>query len=354
MALASPGRLRTALLLAAGLIVAGTSSALYEAPAGSDGVTVATAAGTDARVTTLTGHRSPFDPLGLATPVPVPVPVPAGSAAVRPGAVTVTAGAGLCTSGFVFTSGEKVLLGQAAHCGGTGADTETDGCTSATVPTGTPVTVRATDGGTGEGITGTMVYSSWVAMQQDGEKDPDTCAYNDLALVELPADAAARTNPSVPFFGGPAGVHDGGLAPGAAVFGLGNPVGAAERSAGGTSVGTATRTLRPRVGTAGEDVGGGWGHTVYTTAQGVPGESGAPLLDESGRAVGLLSSLNVGGERESIEYTDLARSLDYARLHGDLPDLALAAGTDPFTPTPAGVASTDLAAPAGPPVAAAR
>ncbi|MBW0102831.1 serine protease [Pseudonocardia sp. KRD291] len=348
MALASSGRLRTAFLLAAGLVVAGTSAALYDVPAVSPtlsgGVTAASAAATDDRVTTLTGPRSPFDPLGLVAPAAIP----AGSASIRPGAVTETAGAGLCTSSFVFTSGEKILLGQAAHCGGTGADTETDGCTSATVPTGTPVTVR----GTGGDVTATMVYSSWVTMQQRGEQDPDACAYNDLALVELPPDAGARTNPSVPFFGGPRGVHDGGLAPGTAVFGLGNPEGPAESSAGGTGVGTAGRTLRPRVGTGGEDVGGGWGHTVYTTPQGVPGESGAPLLDGSGRAVGLLSSLNVGGERESIEYTDLARAMDYARSNGGLPDLTLAAGTEPFTPAPAGVAPTDLAPPAGPPIAA--
>lgn len=339
MALASVRRLGTATLLAAGLVAAGLSAALFAAPAGRGPVAVASASSTDARVTTLTGPRSPFDPLGLAA-------TPAGSAAVRPGAVTETAGAGLCTSGFVFTSGERVLLGQAAHCGGTGADTETDGCTSSTVPTGTPVTVR----GAGEPVTGTLVYSSWVTMQQRGERDLDTCAYNDLALVELPPDAAARTNPSLPFFGGPQGLHDGGLAPGAAVFGLANP----ERAgSGGTGASTdGSRSPGPRAGTAGADVGGGWGHTVYPVTPGVPGESGAPLLDDSGRAVGLLSSLNVGGGRESIEYADLARTLDYARRHAGLPDLALAAGTEPFTPSPAGVAPTDLAAPAGPPVAA--
>lgn len=333
MARVSARRLCTASVLAAGLVAAGLSAALHTAPTGSGPVTEATASDVDARMTTLTGPRSPFDPLGLVTPAAIP----AGSAAVRPGAVTETAGAGLCTSSFVFTSGERVLLGQAAHCGGTGADTETDGCTSSTVPTGTPVTVR----GAGEQITGTLAYSSWVTMQQRGERDPDACAYNDLALVELPADAAARTNPSLPFFGGPQGLHDGGLAPGAGVFGLANPEGA-----------DGTRSLRPRTGTGGEDVGGGWGHTVYTVTKGVPGESGAPLLDDSGRAVGLLSSLNIGGGQESIEYADLARTLDYARHQGGLPDLALAGGTERFTPTPAGVAPTDLASPAGPPVAA--
>ncbi len=335
MALASARRLRTASLLATGLLLSGTSATLYEVPTLSAAPTLSAgvSAATDDRVTTFTGHRSPFDPLGLVAPVAVP----AGAAAIRPGAVTETAGAGLCTANFVFTSGDRLLLGQAAHCGGTGADTETDGCTSSTVPVGSPVTVR----GAGEPVVATMTYSSWVTMQQRGERDPDTCAYNDLALVELPPEAAARTNPTLPFFGGPVGVHDSGLDPGAAVYGLANPQGP-----------DGSRVLRPRAGTGGEDVGGGWGHTVYTSARGVPGESGAPLVDGSGRAVGLLSSLNVGGGRESIEYADLSRAVDYARRNGGPADLALATGTEPFTPAPPGVPPADLAAPAGPPVAA--
>ncbi|MCW2567634.1 MAG: hypothetical protein JWN54_1731, partial [Mycobacterium sp.] len=39
-----------------------------------------------------------------------------------------------------FTGGDgTVYLGQAAHCAGTGAATETNGCTAASRPLGTPV-----------------------------------------------------------------------------------------------------------------------------------------------------------------------------------------------------------------------
>ena len=88
-------------------------------------------------------------------------------------------------------------IGQAAHCAGTGAATDTDGCLATSHPLGTPVEV------TGASRPGSLVYSSWLTMQANGESDPDTCAYNDFALVRIdPADVDV-VNPSVPGFGGP-------------------------------------------------------------------------------------------------------------------------------------------------------
>ena len=46
---------------------------------------------------------------------------------------------------------------------------------------------------TGASKPGVMVYNSWATMQANGEKDADTCAYNDIALLKLdPADARER------------------------------------------------------------------------------------------------------------------------------------------------------------------
>jgi hypothetical protein len=105
-----------------------------------------------------------------------------------------------CTSNFVYQDASNVYLGQAAHCSGTGAATETNGCDSESLPLGTEVEVA------GASQPGTMVYNSWLAMQAAGETDPNTCAFNDLALVRLnPADVGS-VNPSVPGFGGPTGV----------------------------------------------------------------------------------------------------------------------------------------------------
>jgi hypothetical protein len=127
---------------------------------------------------------------------------PAATAKIHPGTMMYTAGA-QCTANFVYTDGAgNTYLGYAAHCAGTGAETDTNGCTTKSLPLGTKVTF-SNDGnlvsnGTTVG-TGTLAYSSWLTMQKRKEKGVNTCAYNDLALVKVnPADKG-KVNPSVPF-----------------------------------------------------------------------------------------------------------------------------------------------------------
>src|SRR4051794_21184984 len=71
---------------------------------------------------------------------------PAGSATIHPGVMTFTnapsflSGASQCTSNFVFTDGAgNTYLGQAAHCSSTGGSTSTNGCTTQSLPLGTPI-----------------------------------------------------------------------------------------------------------------------------------------------------------------------------------------------------------------------
>ena len=245
---------------------------------------------------------------------------PAGRAAVHPGVVTETAGGGTCTANFVFTAGDRVLLGQAAHCAGTGAATETDGCTSATAPPGTAVTIRGSDG---RDRTGTLVYSSWAAMRAAGERDPATCAYNDFALVEVAPRDTAEVNPSVPFLGGPTRLYQGDLAAGTPLLTYGD-----------STVRRGVEALRPKAGTSAGPVGGGFGHQVYTVTPGIPCDSGSGFLTADGRAVGVLSTLNLAPLPASNGMTDLARAVRYATANG-VPDLELEPGTEPFTPNPA-------------------
>src|SRR5262245_13338032 len=84
-----------------------------------------------------------------------PTWAPLASATIHPGVQTFTNGA-QCTANFVFTQGTQVFIGQAAHCSGTGASTDTDGCIAQSLPVGTPVEV------TGASRPGVMVYNSWV------------------------------------------------------------------------------------------------------------------------------------------------------------------------------------------------
>jgi hypothetical protein len=235
---------------------------------------------------------------------------PAGSAQVHPGVMTYTEGA-QCTANFVFTDASGTYIGQAAHCSGTGAATETDGCDSGSLPLGTPVEVA--------GFTGTMVYNSWLAMQRAGERDGDTCAYNDFALVKLPDAAVATTNPSVPFFGGPV------------ALGSGTTTGEDVYSYGNSSLRLGISLLSPKRGTSLGDSAGGWTTDVYTVTPGIPGDSGSGFLDSTGRAFGVLSTVAIAPLPASNGVGNLAKEIAYAQTHG-FAGLAQALGTEPFTP----------------------
>jgi hypothetical protein len=238
---------------------------------------------------------------------------PAGTAAVHPGAQTFTAGA-QCTSNFVFEEGSTVYLGQAAHCSGTGGQTETDGCTSGSLPIGTPVEVVGAD------KPGTLAYNAWLTMQASGEKDPDTCAYNDLALVRLDPADVGKVNPSVPGYGGPTGVGTVGDL-GSTVFSYGN-----SELRGGIA------KLSPKQGTVIQNEGGGWSHIVATVTPGIPGDSGSGFMNQSGQAIGVLSTLQLAPLAGTNGVGDLGRELAYARAHG-FPELQLVPGTQPFNPS---------------------
>jgi len=237
---------------------------------------------------------------------------PVGTATIHPGVITLTKDAE-CTANFVYTAAGHTYLGQAAHCSGTGADTDTNGCTAKSLPLGTPVTIL------GSGVTGRLAYNSWLLMQAAGEKNEDACAYNDLALIEIPASAVSQVNPSIPVFGGPTGLNTTGLQAGQAVESYGN-----------SPLRQGIAVLSPKTGTSIGDVGGGWSHSVYTLTPGIPGDSGSAFLDSSGRALGDLSTLSLAPTPLSNQVSDLAHEMAYARAHSGLKDLRLVTGTEPF------------------------
>ncbi len=241
----------------------------------------------------------------------------ASAATVHPGVQTVTAGA-QCTANFVFTDAAgSVLLGQSAHCAGTGGSTDTDGCATGSLPLGTPVSVQ------GASRPGKLVYSSWIAMNGAGEKDANTCAHNDFALVRLDPADVGRTNPSVPVFGGPTAVSFEATRVGAPVVSYGN-----------SSLRFGLAVTSPKRGVSLGTGAGGWSHTVYTVSPGIPGDSGSGLLDASGRAFGTLSTVALLPYTGSNGVGDLAREVAYARSHG-VAGLALVRGTEAFKGTSA-------------------
>ena len=243
-----------------------------------------------------------------------PTWAPAATAPIHPGVQTITDGA-QCTANFVFyDASNTVYIGQAAHCSGTGGATEANGCDSGSLPIGTPVEVG------GASQPGTMVYNSWLAMQAAGETNPDTCPFNDLALIRLnPADFG-KVNPSIPFWGGPAGIDTNGTAAGENVYSYGN-----SSLRGGVS------QLSPKQGVSLGDEGNGWSHNVYTATPGIPGDSGSAFLNSAGAALGVLSTVQIAPLAGSNGVGDVSREINYMSSHSSI-GVQLANGTQPFNP----------------------
>lgn len=237
---------------------------------------------------------------------------PIDEATVTPGVQTVTGGAGQCTANFVFTDGQDVYVGQAAHCASLEAATASNGCESSAMPTGTEVTVQGAEN------PGTLVYSSWETMKEVGEQDANTCLFNDFALVKLHPDDHDKVNPTMPFFGGPTGLNTTGTALGEVVHTYGN-----------SELRLGIELLSPKNGVSTGTGAGGWTHNVYTVTPGIPGDSGSGVIDGSGKALGILSTLMLAPLPASNEVTDLSRALNYANNHTSL-DLRLVPGTQGF------------------------
>ena len=249
---------------------------------------------------------------------------PASRATIHPGVQMYTKDA-QCTGNFVFTDRrDRVYVGYAAHCAGTGEATETDGCKARSHPLGT--LVRFARGGSvvDDGTTvgrGRLAYSSWLTMQRIGTRSRRVCGYNDFALVRVRWADVAKVNPSVPFWGGPVGLDRDGSSSGETVH-----------SFGASSLRAGASLLGPKQGTSLGSAQGGWTHPVYAVTPGVPGDSGSGFLDESGRALGTLSTIDFTPFAGSNGVGDLYRELTFARRHSGIEGLRLVPGTEPFSP----------------------
>jgi hypothetical protein len=286
--------------------------------------TLASAALATAGVAAL-GSPAQAAPHAKKTSVTAQTWAPAGTAKIHPGTMMYTEGA-QCTANFVYTDGAgNTYVGYAAHCAGTGAATDTDGCLAQSLPLGTRVTF--VEGGSllTEGTTlgsGTLANSSWLTMPQNGEVDAPTRAYNHLALVKVDAADVGKVNPSVPVWGGPVGIDTDGTAAGDTVYSYGN-----------SSLRAGITQLSPKQGISLGDAAAdaGWSHPVYTLTPGVPGDSGSGFLDDQGRALGVLSTLAIAPLAGSNGVGDLNNELRYAQAHSGIAGLALVPGTEAFT-----------------------
>jgi hypothetical protein len=269
----------------------------------------------------------------LGSPAGASAWAPEESATIHPGVMTFTNassflnGASQCTANFVFTdSAGNVYLGQAAHCSSTGEDTETNGCSTKSLPLGTPVySGDLVNGGVQDGTKiGTLAYNSWLSMQKAKESDANTCAYNDLALIKILPSQVANVNPTVPFWGGPDALAPGVSQQGERVFSYGNSI---------LRLGISALSPKTGVSLGDQEETGGWSQQLYTVTPGIPGDSGSGFLDANGDALGVLSTVELAPLPAANGVGSLAKELAYANSSTGL-DLQVAAGTTPFNSVP--------------------
>ena len=101
-------------------------------------------------------------------------------------------------------------------------------------------------------------------------------------------------------------------------------------SYGNSSLRLGLTQLSPKRGLSLGDDGGGWTHTVYTVTPGIPGDSGSALLNASGQAIGVLSTVAIAPLAGSNGVGDLAHELAYLNSHTSM-SVSLATGTEPFS-----------------------
>jgi hypothetical protein len=235
----------------------------------------------------------------------------AGTAAGRigPGTQLITAGRA-CTASFVFRDARRrVFLGYAASCATRAAVIGQNTCTARSLPLGTRV--RLADRGRTVGH-GRLSYSSLRALRRAGVTDAATCAANDFALVEIRGAARRQVSAAMPYWGGPSGLGELPAA-GTTVFGLARPTPGA-------------RTL-PRAGQVTQAVGGS--ATVTTLLPSSRAARGSGLLDDAGRAVGILTASSTSGANTVVS---LADAVAFAAGHG-VTGLQLVRGRDAFSGT---------------------
>ncbi|MEK6326549.1 MAG: hypothetical protein AABM66_03355 [Actinomycetota bacterium] len=112
------------------------------------------------------------------------------------------------------------------------------------------------------------------------------------------------------------------------VGGLGSTV----YSYGNSSLRGGVTKLSLKRGVVAQYTGGGWNHTVYTATPGIPGDSGSGFLNASGRAFGVLSTLEILPVAGSNGVGDLRKQLAYMRASSSFSGVRLVPGTEPFHP----------------------
>ncbi len=239
---------------------------------------------------------------------------------IRPGVEIVAAGSA-CTSNFLYRANDvTVFIGVAAHC--FSPDSNDDSVS--------PCEARNENIGFDQvqienaSQPGTLIYSSWRAMQENGVPATDAlCDVNDFALVQIHPDDLDNIHPSAFVVGGPTALYTGLASVGDRVF-----------SYGQSSLHFGVGDLEEKQGQVSDITGGDWIYQITSDNPGLPGDSGSAVIHEDGRALGVLSTVGVRvglGSTVNNGVVNLEKALNYAKSGGFIPASTVLLTADTFS-----------------------
>lgn len=269
------------------------------------------------------------------------------AARIYPGVPLLSYG-GDCTGNFIFTdpTGSTVYIGTAAHCATPLAEFSANSaggndCDRLQGPTRPDESLAFI----GPNLTwdadydarGRYVYNSYWTMLAKGEGDSLTCLFNDFALIEIDPEHRRLANPTLAGFGGPEGMSNQSGQDGELVYTTGGTVfRTAPRVQDDLGIPPLQEETRERIGIVANALRPApqgsqtWSGSAYFPGLCLPGDSGSPVVDDNGMAVGVIHAM-VAGNALGCEFTLLAKALEYMRVNGG-PNVVLHHGIDGFTP----------------------
>lgn len=192
---------------------------------------------------------------------------------IRPG-VRLSSSDGSCTSNFLYqdTNGDY-YLGAAAHCFSPDTNMGIDACETRNQAIGSSVTIENAN------HPGMLMYSSWRAMQANGETPGSSaCVFNDFSLVLIDHRDYANIHPSAIAFGGPTGLLTTNAAINDDAF-----------SYGQSPLHQGIRMQEEKFGDVAGQTPDGWQYSIVFDNAALPGDSGSAVLHQSGQALGVLT-----------------------------------------------------------------
>lgn len=217
---------------------------------------------------------------------------------IRPG-VRISGDSGSCTSNFIYQDPTgNYYIGVAAHCFSPDTNRGVNACETRNEPLGNGVTIENAD------HMGTLVYSSWRAMQANGENvNSAACAFNDFSLVRIDSRDNDKVHPSAIAFGGPTGLLRGNAS-----------MGDDAHSYGQSSLHQGVRAQEEKSGEVTSQNNSGWQYQVQFDNTALSGDSGSAVLHETGKAFGVLTVISTSVTFPPVDngVLNLEMALDYA------------------------------------------